>query len=46
MKQKYKELELELVYINGDVITFSVEGDDNVGGFPDSTEGGGWTPGV
>lgn len=46
MKRKYEVLEMELVYIYGDVITFSVEGDDNVGGFPNSSEDGGWTPGT
>ncbi len=46
MKRKYEVLDMELVYICVDVITFSVEGDDNVGGLPGSTETGGWTPGA
>lgn len=41
MKQKYQTPQLELMWIDVDVITASTEEGDNVGGLPSSS----WTPG-
>ena len=42
MKQIYETPQLLWIALTNDVITSSVDGDDNVGGLPET----GWTPGT